>query len=89
MDRGRKSGGYTIIEVMIFLAVSAFMFVVAAYFIQGKQANAEFNQGMQAINSSMQKVINDVNDNNYPPVDLQFEGQTIAQLQQYFELQNY
>jgi hypothetical protein len=55
---------------MIFLAVSAFMFVVAAYFIQGKQANAEFNQAMQAINSSMQKVINNVNDNNYPPINL-------------------
>jgi hypothetical protein len=58
--------GYTILETMIFLAVSAFMFIIAASFISGKQAHVEFIQGMSAINSNVQDVINDVNNGYYP-----------------------
>lgn len=65
MLKAGQSGGYTIVEVMIFLAVSSFMFVIAAFFIQNKQTDAQFTQAMNSINSSVQQVINDVNDNNY------------------------
>jgi len=54
------------VEVMIFLAVSGFMFIVAAAFVSGKQSNAEFRQGMNDIASQIQQVINDVSDGHYP-----------------------
>jgi type II secretory pathway pseudopilin PulG len=69
MKTKRPWAGYTIIEVMIFLAVSSFMFVVAAYFVQGKVANSEFTQAMNNINSNVQQVINNVVDDNYPPIN--------------------
>lgn len=65
MRAGTGSRGYTIIETMIFLAVSGLMFVVAASFISGKQAKAELNQGINGANSSVQQVINDVSNGTY------------------------
>ncbi len=70
MQSRRSTGGYTIIEVMIFLAVSAFMFILAAAFIQGKQQAAQFNQGMNSINSVVQQTISDIGDNNYLPTQI-------------------
>jgi type II secretory pathway pseudopilin PulG len=61
-----KSNGYTIIEVMIFLAVSGFMFVIAAAFISGKQATAEFNQSVSNVNTQVEQAIADVGDGTYP-----------------------
>jgi type II secretory pathway pseudopilin PulG len=58
--------GYTLVEVLIFVAVSGFMFLIAAIFISGKQSNAEFRQGMNDINTQIQTVINDVANGNYP-----------------------
>lgn len=58
--------GYTIIEVLIFLAISGFMFVVAAIFINGKQANAEFQQGINDANTQIRTVMNDVVNGFYP-----------------------
>lgn len=58
--------GYTIVEVMIFLAVSGFMFVLAAHFVNGKQAQAEFKQGTHDFQQQMQAVINDVSNGFYP-----------------------
>lgn len=58
--------GYTITEVMIFLAVSGFMFIVAAIFISGKQARGEFQQGMNDINTKIQQTISDVSNGFYP-----------------------
>ncbi len=61
----KTGSGYTIIEVMIFLAVSGMMFAIAANFINGKQANAEFNQGMSQFASELQQSINDVGNGYY------------------------
>lgn len=60
---GKK--GYTIIEVMIFLAVSGFMFVLAAIFINGKQDQVAFQQGMQAAGATVTGVINSVANGEY------------------------
>lgn len=65
--RGRLSPrGYTIVEVMVFLAVSGFMFLIAIAFISGKQAKSEFIQGMNDANTQIQQVINDVSNGFYP-----------------------
>jgi len=61
-----KTRGYTVVEVMIFLAVSGLMFVIAASFISGKQAAGEFRQGTNSVNSQVRGVINDVANGFYP-----------------------
>ena len=58
--------GFTIIEVMIFLAVSGFTFVIAASFINGKEAQAEFTSGMYSANSAIGSLINNVSNGDYP-----------------------
>lgn len=69
MAGGYKNRGYTIIEVMIFLAISGLMFVISANFISGKQANAEFNQGINNIAAQINQSINDVSNGYYQSAD--------------------
>lgn len=66
MFGGNDNRGYTIVEVLLFLAISSFMFIAAAVFINGKQSSAEFRQGMNGMNAVLSKVINDVNNGVYP-----------------------
>jgi len=61
-----SSYGFTIIETMIFLAVSGLMFIVATEFINNKVPQAAFTQGMNSANSAIQTIINDVANGNYP-----------------------
>lgn len=67
MYRGRddRTNGYTIVETLIFLAVSAAMFVSAMALISGRQAKAEFTQGVRTFNSTLQDVANDVSTGYY------------------------
>ncbi len=60
------SKGYTIVETMIFLAVSGLMFVLAASFISGKQAAVEFKQSAENLNSQIEQVIGSVSNGYYP-----------------------
>lgn len=48
------------------MAISGLMFVMAALFVSGKQANAEFKQGMNEINTKVQQIISDVGNGYYP-----------------------
>ena len=61
-----KNSGYTIVEVMIFLAVSGLMFVIAAQFVSGKQTQAEFKDSVSSTNSKIDQVINDISNGYYP-----------------------
>jgi len=56
----RVSPGYTIVEVMIFLAVSVALLVSAMNLISGKQSETEFNQKMRDTQSKIQDWLNDV-----------------------------
>ncbi len=67
MIGGNKPHGYTIVEVLIFLAISSLMFLLAAGFISGKQSAVEFKQGMNDINTQIGSVVNDVANGQYPP----------------------
>lgn len=56
----RVSSGYTIIEVMIFLAISLVIAASSWSLIAGKQAETDFNQKMRDTQSKLQDWINDV-----------------------------
>lgn len=66
MKGGSRPLGYTIIEVMIVLAVSGVMFLIAANFISGKQAKTAFAEGSNEFVSQIQTTIADVIDGQYP-----------------------
>jgi prepilin-type N-terminal cleavage/methylation domain-containing protein len=70
MKGARTPGGYTIIEVMIVLAVSAVMFLIAASFISGKEEATSFPQGVNQLASSIQNTVSQVSDGQYSDVDL-------------------
>ncbi|HSW85616.1 MAG TPA: type II secretion system protein [Candidatus Saccharimonadales bacterium] len=70
--------GYTIIEVMIVLAISGVMFLIASTFINGKQEKASFTQGVQDMASNIQNVIEQVQDGQYSdiPVNCKYNPYT-------------
>jgi len=65
---GNRPLGYTIIEVMIVLAISGVMFAIAADFISGKQAKTAFTEGTNEFASQLQAVIAQVTDGQYSGV---------------------
>lgn len=65
MNRGKQTivpaiGGYTIIEVMIFLAVSGLMFVSAMVLIGGQQNRAQFVNSVRDFESELNDIANNV-----------------------------
>lgn len=54
-----SQSGYTIVEALIFLAVSAAIGVGAMAMVAGQQRKTEFNDSVRDIESSIQDVIND------------------------------
>lgn len=57
--------GYTIIETMIFLAVTSAMFIMAMLFLSGQQSKNEFSTGIRDIQSRLSDVINDASTGYY------------------------
>jgi hypothetical protein len=66
MKGGIRPLGYTIVEVMIFLAVSGVMFLLAASFISGKQEVVEFKQGLTSTATQVQNTLNAVSNGEFP-----------------------
>ncbi len=63
-DRSRLSG-YTIVEVMIFLAVTGMLLGVALTMIGRQQQRTQFNQSVHDIQSKIEDVLNDVSTGFY------------------------
>ncbi len=59
-------GGFTIIETMMVLGVTAVIFVAVIGSITDRQNRIQFSQGMQDINSSISDIMNDVNTGYFP-----------------------
>ncbi len=59
MKRGWPTHGYTVVELMIVLAVTGALFASAVYFIAGQQAKTEFTTGIRDIESQIQDIMND------------------------------
>jgi prepilin-type N-terminal cleavage/methylation domain-containing protein len=68
--KNRQPLGYTIIEVMIVLAVSGVMFLIAATFINGKVERTSFNQGVGEMASRIQGIIDQVTNGQYSDVSV-------------------
>lgn len=66
MKIGSRSEGFTIVETLIVLAVTGFLFVVAALYINGRQAKTEFQAGSRDIESRLRQAINEVSNGYYP-----------------------
>lgn len=56
----RKSGGFTIIETMITLAISGVLLVAVMATMSGQQGKTEFSQLVRVFESSLQDITNDV-----------------------------
>lgn len=63
---GSSKKGYTILEVLIFIAVSSLMFISAITAIGGRQQQVQFAQGTKEFDSKIRDVINDVTTGYYP-----------------------
>ena len=66
MNRGRAQvGGYTIIELLIFLAVSGAMFFTAMSLVSGQQGKAQFVSTVRDFESKINDIANDVSTGYY------------------------
>ena len=65
MKRGRQTQGFTIVETMIFLAVSGALLLSAIAFITSTQSNTQFNQAANDALQQINGVINNVADGYY------------------------
>lgn len=76
----RPRGGYTIAEVLIVLAISAVMFLIATQFINGRNEKATFTAGVNEMASRLQDTIEQVNNGQYSdvPVNCNFNGMTTS-----------
>ncbi len=66
--------GYTIIEVIIVLAISGIMFLIAANFINGKQEHTAFSEGTNDMVNQLQNIVDDVNDGHYSDIPINCDG---------------
>ncbi len=62
-------GGFTILEVMLFLAISGALFVGTLAAISGRREGVEFQQAIRDVESKMNDVINQVASGYYPSND--------------------
>ncbi|HSX46452.1 MAG TPA: hypothetical protein VLF87_00465 [Patescibacteria group bacterium] len=60
-----QSGGFTIVETMIVIAVTGMMFLSAMIFISGQQAKTEFTQAAHETEAKINDVLNDVSTGVY------------------------
>lgn len=62
----RQSSGYTIVEVMIFLAVTSLLFVMIAVTFAGQRGRTQFTTAARDVESRLQDLTNDVSVGFYP-----------------------
>lgn len=67
MKRKLVSSGYTIVEVMIVLAVSGLLLITVMASISGEQAKTEFTAAMRDFESRIQDVLNDTATGTFVP----------------------
>ncbi|HEY1645513.1 MAG TPA: hypothetical protein VGF75_03960 [Candidatus Saccharimonadales bacterium] len=63
--RPTTGAGFTIVETMIFLAISGLMFVFAISSMSGKQQQTEFQTSVDTLKSDLNLVLSDVSNGNF------------------------
>lgn len=66
MKQSRGAAGYTIVEALIFMAVSGAMFLSALALISGRQGRAEFTSAARDFEVQIRDIANDVATGYYP-----------------------
>ncbi len=70
MSGGRvASKGFTIMEVLIVLTITALLFLSATALISGKQDQTEFDQAINEVQSQIQQAIGDVSNGYFPSLN--------------------
>ncbi len=69
MKSAARQSGYTVIEVLIYLAVVGLLLLSAMILVGGQQNKAEFNQGIRDLDAQFQDVLNDIAVGYYPKSD--------------------
>lgn len=64
--RYKDSAGFTIVEVMIVLAVSGFMFVAAVLLVNGRQGRTQFQTAINNLQQELQQTANETLSGYYP-----------------------
>lgn len=72
MMRLKKRAGFTIVETMMFLAVSGVIFVSVALMISGQLDKYQSKDAMNQLESSVRGVLNDVTNGYYPMIGQEF-----------------
>ncbi|MCA9348588.1 hypothetical protein KC878_00355 [Candidatus Saccharibacteria bacterium] len=62
-------GGFTILESMIFLTVSAVMFVGVATMFRDTQGSTQFSQSVREFETSLNGILNDANTGVFPDIE--------------------
>lgn len=62
----KEQAGFSILEVLIFIAVSSLMFISAIAVIGGRQRQVQFAQGTREFDAKLRDIINDVTTGYYP-----------------------
>lgn len=65
LSLGRTQKGFTIIEVLIVLAVSGALFLSAILLVNGRQHVTAFNQSIRNLQTELQQVVNEVGSGYY------------------------
>lgn len=85
MKRGFGTRGFTVVEVVIVMAVTGALLVSAMLVFSGKQADVQFNQAINDVQSQVNQIINNVQTGYYTrPVNFQCTpglGPSISQQQ--------
>ncbi len=58
--------GYTVLEVLLFIAMSSFLLIVAVSNISGNQRRVQFSQGVRDFESELNDILNDVPTGFFP-----------------------
>lgn len=77
-EYGGRSAGYTIVEAMIFLAVTGAMFLSMMAFISGRRERTEFALAARNFEASLNDIANDVQDGYYSNVTANGSGFSCA-----------
>jgi prepilin-type N-terminal cleavage/methylation domain-containing protein len=64
-----QNEGYTILEVMIVIAISASMFLFVSVTFSGRQQQVQFTQAVRDFDSSLNDIVNDVSTGYFPKND--------------------